>query len=212
MAPGIRPGGSASGFQVLRPELPGVVLMRVRGFSPTVDIPGDLPENDSRISSALDQINKTDNLWVPVFVPAIAIPEPFSALTFVQRLRAHVQTWHNPASTGPGLATAPFLASANRHLETLGNALNLNNATAAKAAVAELLALIAQSQPAQATLPARGAALSTLATGPMPAAQATGAGTFNPTAPSTTAVHDVAARALRYNLAELLGRAGVAYP
>jgi hypothetical protein len=205
VAPGVLPGRSAGGFRVTLPHWPGVVLMRVRGYSETVDIPSDLPMTSDRILQALDHIDKNDNLWVPVLAPALEPAEPFDAGVMVQRLRTHVATW--PAL---GVASTDFVGRADRQLDALGLAVQRSNVVSAKAAVAEILKLVTESHPAQSQLPGAAAVVSTARTQPLPNSRATGAGTF--AAPSTPAVHAVAAAALRVNLAQLLARSAIPYP
>lgn len=115
---GIPPGGEEKRFAVLRPELPGVVRMRIEGNNPEPWMLGLLPESpfwDLKVK----EIMATDHVVIPVLAPAIAIPSPYVGAELGRRIQAHYQTWPKY-----GHATQAFVDELNREFAVLLPALD----------------------------------------------------------------------------------------
>jgi hypothetical protein len=129
---GVAPGSTQAGFVIRRPELPGAAFAKMQGWVMEPFILGGLPETGP-IADAVKQMLEEDALWVPVLVPAIAIPEPYDAAELARRLRAHVQNWQKWE-----FVSAEVLARLNRQFDVLIPALEINNRSSARAALREL--------------------------------------------------------------------------
>ena len=129
---GIEPGGSQSGFAVLRPELPGVARTYLQG---SIEEPwglDGLPENPLW-TAKVDEIEAQDYLLVPVLAPIIPIPNPYNGAELASRIKAHVQTWLKY-----GHINAAVLTRLNRQFDVLIPALEIDNKQAVRATVAAM--------------------------------------------------------------------------
>jgi hypothetical protein len=131
---GIAPGQTQAGFAIRRPELPGAAFAKMQGWVMEPYILGGLPETGP-IADAVQQMIKEDSLWVPVLVPAIAVPDPYDAAELARRIRAHVQNWQKWELVSPDV-----LGRLNQQFDALIAALEINNKSAARGALKRLAA------------------------------------------------------------------------
>ena len=134
--PGIAPGRSVGGFEIRRPELPGATYAKMQG---RVDEPG-LPTSykpGGPVEQAIKEIIATDQVYVPILVPAITLPTPYSRAEHARRLKAHAQTWLGDETHSP-MVSSDVLDRLNRQFDVLIPALDGNNKAAARAAVIEM--------------------------------------------------------------------------
>jgi hypothetical protein len=131
--PGVPPGRSAGGFEVRRPELPGVVLARMQG---RVDEPA-LPDGykvGGPVELAINKILENDQIYAPILAPAITLPTPYNGVELARRIKAHVATWLKL-----GLITQDTLDRLNRSFDSLITAQTYNNVAGTESAVKEIL-------------------------------------------------------------------------
>lgn len=125
---GIAPGTAQGSFSVLRPELPGAGWMELQGDTPDMYNAPTLPQSGA-VAGKVAEMLADDSLYVPVLVPAIVLPNPYSGAELARRLKAHVAAWHDA-----GLMDSDSLAAVNLKLDVLISALNVNDKKVARAA------------------------------------------------------------------------------
>ena len=125
---GVAPGSNQNGFQVLRPELPGVARAKLTGSTEEPWGLDNLPDTPFW-SQKIDEIQDQDFLLVPVLAPVIVVPVPYSGAELARRIKAHTQTWLKY-----GHVSTDVLDRLNRQFDTLIPALEGNNKAAARAA------------------------------------------------------------------------------
>jgi hypothetical protein len=131
--PGVPPGRSASGFELRRAELPGVVLAKMQG---RVDEPA-LPDGyklGGPVELAINKILENDQIYAPILAPAITLPTPYNGAELARRIKTHVATWLKL-----GLITQDTLDRLNRSFDALIAAQTYNNTAGTQAAVKEIL-------------------------------------------------------------------------
>lgn len=131
---GIAPRSVQDGFSVLRAELPGAGWIFFKGHTPDLYNAATLPRTGA-VADQVEQVHREDSVDVPVLVPAIVLPKPYSGAELARRLKAHVATWLET-----GLIDADSLAAVNPKLDVLINALHANDKKAAKAAAHAIMA------------------------------------------------------------------------
>lgn len=133
---GIAPRSSQGNFSVLRPELPGAGWMQMQGDTPDIYNAAILPQSGA-LAEQVAEVLANDSVWVPVMLPAIAVPKPYDAAELSRRLKAHVSTW--PES---GLIDATVWAALAPKLDALTAALVTKDSKAARAAAQAVLAQV----------------------------------------------------------------------
>lgn len=131
--PGVPPGRIAGGFELRRPELPGVVVAKMQG---RVDEPA-LPEGyklGGPVEQAINRILENDAVFSPILAPAIALPSPYNGAELARRIKTHASTWLKI-----GLITQDTLDRLNRGFDSLIAAQTYNNIAGTHAAVREIL-------------------------------------------------------------------------
>ena len=131
--PGVPPGRSAAGFELLRPELPGVALGKMKGRVQEPALPSGY-KLGGPVEQAIDKIIESNTLFAPILAPAIAIPKPYNGAELARRIKAHVATWLKL-----GLITQDTLDRLNRSFDALIAAQTYNNLAGTHAAVREIL-------------------------------------------------------------------------
>ena len=196
---GVAPGYNQNGFQVLRPELPGVARAKLTGSTEEPWGLDNLPDTPFW-SQKIDEIQDQDFLLVPVLAPVIVVPVPYSGAELARRIKAHTQTWLQY-----GHVSTDVLDRLNRQFDTLIPALEGNNKAAARAAAIEMFKEVFGHHP--------GLSRQKLdeddedqAAEALPRKQAGHTGASVNTAPQPVTVDRVAARALAFNLVYLLAR------
>jgi hypothetical protein len=130
---GVAAGQTVKGFGILRPELPGVMFAETKGVTKDRMILGGLPETGP-IAEAVKTMDAEDSVWIPVIVPAIAIPQPYNGAELARRIKAHANYWLKL-----GLITQDTLDRLNRSFDALIAAQTYNNLAGTHAAVREIL-------------------------------------------------------------------------
>ena len=130
---GISPGKNQSGFDVIRPELPGVARAKLTGSTKEPWGLDNLP-NTAFWSQKVDEIQSQDYLLVPVLAPIIELPKPYDGAELARRVKLHVQSWPKY-----GHLTQDTLDRLNRQFDVLIPALQGANKPAARQAAVELL-------------------------------------------------------------------------
>jgi hypothetical protein len=131
--PGVPPGRNVGGFELKRPELPGVVLAKMQGRVQEPALPEGYKQGGP-VEQAINQILENDAIYVPILAPAIAVPSPYNGVELARRIKTHVATWLKL-----GLITQDTLDRLNRNFDTLINAQTYNNLAGTHAAVREIL-------------------------------------------------------------------------
>lgn len=131
---GIAPRAVQGNFSVLRPELPGAAWMELQGDTPDMYNAPTLPRSGA-VADQVSEILAEDSIYVPVLVPAIVLPKPYSGAELARRLKTHVATWPDA-----GLMDADRLATVNPKLDVLINALDASDKKSAKTAAHALMA------------------------------------------------------------------------
>lgn len=196
---GVAPGYNQNGFQVLRPELPGVARAKLTGSTEEPWGLDNLPDTPFW-SQKIDEIQDQDFLLVPVLAPVIVVPVPYSGAELARRIKAHTQTWLQY-----GHVSTDVLDRLNRQFDTLIPALEGNNKAAARAAATGMFKEVFGYHP--------GLSRQKLdeddedqAAEALPRKQAGHTGASANTLPQPVTVDRVAARALAFNLVYLLAR------
>lgn len=130
---GISPGKHQSGFDVIRPELPGVARAKLTGSTEEPWGLDNLP-NTAFWSQKVDEIQSQDYLLVPVLAPIIEVPKPYDGAELARRVKLHVQSWPKY-----GHVTQDTLERLNRQFDVLIPALQGANKPAARQAAVEVL-------------------------------------------------------------------------
>lgn len=138
---GIEPGQTQGSFTVLRPELPGVALMNMKGDTDDLMNAGSLP-NTGPIADHAAEVRSHDFVEVPVLVPAIIAPQPYNAAELARRIKAHVNTWVVLEVIEP-----PLLNTLNSQLDRLVAALQVNDKAGARQAINTLLTSLLNKHP-----------------------------------------------------------------
>ncbi|MEY4910751.1 MAG: hypothetical protein RL761_414 [Pseudomonadota bacterium] len=131
--PGVPPGRSASGFELRRPDLPGVVLAEMQGRVEEPALP-DGYKLGGPVEQAINKILENDSLFSPILAPAITVPVPYNGAELSKRIKTHVGTWLKL-----GLITQDTLDRLNRGFDSLIAAQTYNNIAGTHAAVKEIL-------------------------------------------------------------------------
>jgi hypothetical protein len=130
---GIAVGQTVKGFGIIRHELPGVMFAETKGVTKDRMILGGLPETGP-IAEAVKTMDAEDSVWIPVIVPAIAIPQPYNGAELARRIKTHANYWLKL-----GLITQDTLDRLNRSFDALIAAQTYNNLAGTHAAVREIL-------------------------------------------------------------------------
>lgn len=138
---GIEPGQTQGSFAVLRPELPGVALMNIKGDTDDLMNAGSLP-NSGPIADHAAEVRSHDFVEVPVLVPAIIAPQPYNAAELARRIKAHVNTW-----TVLEVIEQPLLDTLNIQLDRLIAILQINDKAGARQAINTLLTSLLSKHP-----------------------------------------------------------------
>jgi hypothetical protein len=129
---GIAPGARQNGFNVLRPELPGVARAKLTGSTEEPWGLDNLPDTPFW-SQKIDEIQDQDFLLGPVLAPVIAVPSPYNGAELARSVRAHTQTWLKYEHV-----SAEVLERLNRQFDVFIPALEGNNKNTARAAAVEM--------------------------------------------------------------------------
>jgi hypothetical protein len=130
---GVAIGQTVKGFGIVRPELPGVMFAQTKGVTKDRMILGGLPETGP-IADAVKTMDAEDSVWIPVMVPAIAIPQPYNGAELARRIKAHANYWLKL-----GLITQETLNRLNLSFDALITAQTYNNLAGTHNAVKEIL-------------------------------------------------------------------------
>ena len=130
---GIKPRDAQGGFSVLRAELPGAAWAELQGDTPDIYEAVTLPRSGA-VADQVAQVLQDDSVYVPVMVPAIVVPSPYSGAELAKRIKAHVTTW-----VDSGLMDAKLLAYMAPKFDQLATAATANDNKAAKTAAVELM-------------------------------------------------------------------------
>ena len=130
---GVAPGKHQAGFDVLRPELPGVARAKLTGSTKEPWGLDNLP-NTAFWSQKVDEIQSQDYLLVPVLAPIIEVPKPYDGAELARRVKLHFQSWPKY-----GHLTQDTLERLNRQFDVLIPALQGANKPAARQAAVEVL-------------------------------------------------------------------------
>ena len=130
---GIAPGKHQAGFDVLRPELPGVARAKLTGSTAEPWGLDNLPST-AFWSQKVDEIQSQDYLLVPVLAPIIEVPKPYDGAELARRVKLHVQSWPKY-----GHLTQDTLERLNRQFDVLIPALQGANKPTARQAAVEVL-------------------------------------------------------------------------
>jgi hypothetical protein len=131
--PGVPPGSSAGGFELRRPELPGVVFADMQARVKEPALPGGYKPGGV-VEQAISKIEENDIITAPILAPAIAIPQPYNGAELSKHIKTHVGTWLKL-----GLITQDTLDRLNRGFDSLIAAQTYNNIAGTHAAVKEIL-------------------------------------------------------------------------
>jgi hypothetical protein len=115
---GVKPGETRGNMRLTVPSLPGVLMMRTEGNTPSEPLPAGMPKEDSDFRTKVKALLATIGLATPVLGPAVTIPVPYNGAELARRVKAHAQTW-----TENDLITPLALDSINREFDVLINAL-----------------------------------------------------------------------------------------
>lgn len=118
---GIQPGQSQGGFAVLRPELPVVAIMNVKGDTEDLMNKGSLPSSGPLAEQVAEMLS-ADFAEVPILAPGIIVPTPYNSAELVRRVRSHVATWYDL-----DVASKPVIDRITSLLDELALALQVND-------------------------------------------------------------------------------------
>lgn len=118
---GIKPGQSQGGFAVLRPELPVVAIMNIKGDTEDLMNKGSLP-GTGPLAEQVAEMLSADFAEVPILAPGIIVPTPYNSSELARRVRAHVATWYDL-----DVATKPIIDRITSLLDELAIALQAND-------------------------------------------------------------------------------------
>jgi hypothetical protein len=206
---GMPPGTWAEGFAFLRPELPGVRIAKLQGFSKMDQLPGsyDIDTDDPKLKAEIAAIKRSDGRWLPVLAPVFSIPERFDATAFTCQLWSEIEnTWYRNDDYSLTMLAPEVFTQLQREFKLLLVALEANNASAAKAGISRMLAYLAHwTAPDSVTPVNAGQEQAANDTTPLPTTRAPVTDP-NSVDAATHNIHRVAARALVINLAYLQER------
>jgi hypothetical protein len=111
---GVKPGHTQNNMRLTVPNLPGALMARIEGDTPSEPLPAGMPRDESDFRTKVKALLATIGLQTPVLGPAITIPSPYNGAELARRIKTHVQTW-----TANELITPFALASINRELDVL---------------------------------------------------------------------------------------------
>lgn len=200
---GIEPGQTQGSFAVLRPELPGVALMNIKGDTDDLMNAGSLP-NTGPIAEHAAEVRSHDFVEVPVLVPAIIAPQPYNAAELARRIKAHVNTWVVLEVIEP-----PLLDTLNIQLDRLVATLQVNDKAGARQAINTLLTSLLSKHPGMTQLRFENDADEHDAQqlpNKMKVKQPSGKEAAPASTPARPDIHRTAARALGIDLRYLLAR------
>jgi hypothetical protein len=115
---GVKSGETRGNMRLTGPSLPGVLMMRTEGNTPSEPLPAGMPKAESEFRTKVKALLATIGLATPVLGPAITVPAPYNGAELARRVKAHVQTWQED-----DLISALALASINREFDVMINAL-----------------------------------------------------------------------------------------
>jgi hypothetical protein len=106
--------------------------MKMQGATEERGRPGDFPEKGA-LADKMDELELADPIYLPVLVPAVSIPLPYSGADLVKNLQREISFW-----VKNGVAKQDAVDRLNRQLDVLIPALQGNNKTMAGAAAYEI--------------------------------------------------------------------------
>ncbi|BBH12338.1 hypothetical protein JD974_06720 [Chromobacterium haemolyticum] len=199
---GMPPGGEPADFAILRPELPGVRIATLQGFSGIDQFPGSyaIDSDDPAIKAEITAIARADGRWLPVLVPVLAVAEPFDAQDFSAQLWTEIETWYRDDDYSLSLLAPAVYGQLKREFDPLRAALAVKQTGAAQASIARLLTYLAQITAPDSVIPDNaGQDLAANETTPFATTRAPVTDPDSPDA-ATRGIHRVAAHALVFNL------------
>lgn len=87
---GIAPGGHPVEFAIKSTDLPGIGIIRYRGAAAVTMLPGQGPDPESAVGSALQALEQNDFVSGHAAVPKIPLSTPFNSAAVLTCLRAHL--------------------------------------------------------------------------------------------------------------------------
>lgn len=88
----LMPGQTLKTISIVRPELPGALLMQVSGWTPDFDNAPRLPTTGPAAAHAAVQVSNRFQ-EVAVLGPAIILPTPYNGAELMRRVSAHAGGW-----------------------------------------------------------------------------------------------------------------------
>ncbi|MBP0596734.1 hypothetical protein J8I26_01345 [Herbaspirillum sp. LeCh32-8] len=203
---GMPPGTWAEGFAFPRPELPGVRMAKLQGFTKNDQLPGsyDIETEDPKLKAEIAAIARADGRWIPVLAPVLGVAEPFNAAAFARQLWSEIEDkWYREDDYSLSLMAPKTFAQFQQEFGLLLAELESNHNGAAKVRTDRMLAQLAQmTAPNSITSENASDEQSTNDTAPLPTTRGRVTDPDNTDA-ATHNIHRVAARALVFNLAYL---------
>lgn len=140
---GVMPGTSQAGFGFASLDLPGVVAVRLEGYTPIGEgYKDEGPVPDSAIYQQLDQIERNNFVLRNAAAPMIPVPSPFDPAVTLERIQAHMHTWIDKQ-----LLDAAFSAQLDTSFQAAITAYRSNQPLVGKQHVETLRAMIKLQQP-----------------------------------------------------------------
>ncbi|NHR06950.1 hypothetical protein HA052_17315 [Chromobacterium haemolyticum] len=203
---GMPPDSGPADFAILRPELPGVRIATVQGFSGIDQLPGSyaIDSDDPAIKAEITAMERADGRWLPLLAPVLAVAEPFDAQDFSAQLWTEIESWYRDDDYSLSLLAPAVYGQLKREFGLLRSALAAKQAGAAQAGIARLLAYLAQITAPNSVTP-ENAGQEQADTVPFATTRAPVTDPDSPDA-ATRGIHRVAAHALVFNLHTLQQR------
>ncbi|PTU65216.1 hypothetical protein DB032_09880 [Chromobacterium sp. Panama] len=203
---GIPPNTGPADFAILRPELPGVRIATLLGFSGNDQFPGSyaIDTDDPAIKAEIAAIERADGRWLPLLAPVLAVSEPFDAQDFSAQLWTEIESWYRDDDYSLSLLAPAVYGQLKREFNPLRSALAAKQTGAAQAGIARLLTYLAHITAPDSVTPENAGQEQA----DIPPFATTRAPVADPDSPdaATRGIHRVAAHALVFNLRYLQQR------
>ncbi|PTU70349.1 hypothetical protein [Chromobacterium haemolyticum] len=143
---GLPPNSGPADFAILRPELPGVRVATLQGFSGIDQLPGSyaIDSDDPAIKAEITAMERADGRWLPLLAPVLALAEPFDAQDFSAQLWTEIESWYRDDDYSLSLLAPAVYGQLKREFDPLRAALAAKQSRAAQASITRLLAYLAQ--------------------------------------------------------------------
>lgn len=200
------PGSSAEGFVFARPELPGIRITSLRGFSGFDQMIAsyNIETEDPASLAEIEAIKRSDGKFVPVLVPVITAADPVNPAAIARQLWEEIQqNWYRDDDFSLTLLSPQVFKQLAQEFKQLITALYSNKTEPTKASIDRMLANVAKWTVPDSVTPAN-AAQDTPGhdATPFPTTRSPIKDPANPQA-ATQSINRLAARALVFNLVYL---------